>query len=96
MSTPLPRISLTIEGMKHTVQAALGEYQAQIANEIQMAVERACQPGNIQQVINDTAAREINEVIKDELRRYYRYGDGRHVVRAALERRLHELQELDR
>lgn len=88
MPDGIPVIRLTVEGMKHQIMHALMEHELALSNEIQRAVEAFCQPENIQAVINREVNAVVSSVIREEIDRFYRRGDGRAVIRTAVEERL--------
>jgi hypothetical protein len=86
VSTPI--IRLEVEGMKHGILVALSEYAAKVDADIQAAVERYCQPENIARVVQAAAERSIDIAIKEEIDRFFRFGDGRRAISAAVEEQL--------
>jgi hypothetical protein len=86
--TPVPVIRLTVEGMKHSIVAALTAYEHALSAEIKEAVQRACEPENIKQVIDRAATSVIEDAIKHEVEAFYRYGEGQRAIRDAVVERL--------
>ena len=93
-ATPIPIVRLEVEQMKHSILMACSEYAVQMDADIQAAVEEACKPEHISAVIRKYAHEEIDNAIKEEIKQFYRYGDGRKVVKevvgAMLSERLKE------
>lgn len=79
-----PMIRLEIQGMKHAVQVALSDYAAKMNSEIQAAIEAACTAQHITAIIEETARREVDSAIRQEIERFFRYGDGRETIKAAV------------
>jgi len=82
MSVPIIRIE--IEGMKHTIMHAMTQYIAQMDEDIQNAVERACKPEMIADIIEPTARQEISNAVTNEVEAFYKYGPGRTAIREAV------------
>lgn len=80
----VPLIRIELEGMKHAIIHAMSEHLAQMDADIQEAVNAACTPENIKKIITDTAEREIKNAITQHVQDFYRYGDGRSVIRDAV------------
>lgn len=85
-----PIIRLEISGMKHTVQTALTEYAATMDEDLQKAIDAYCEEGRIKEVIRDTAWRTMDAVIKEEVERFFNYGEGRKEIAAQIKERLLE------
>jgi hypothetical protein len=89
MSTgTFPIIRLEIEGMKHSVAVALTEYAARMDADVQAAIERACEPHRLVEAIQVAASKAIDDTIKSEIDTFFRYGDGRRAIKAAVEAQL--------
>lgn len=81
----IPIIRLHVEGMKHSIITALTEYQAQMDEDVKKAVESYCTEENVSRVVREAAAAEIDKAIKDEIHHFFSYGEGRKIVRAAVQ-----------
>lgn len=88
MATTLPIIRLEIEGIKHSVVRMLDEHLFQIDADVREAVERLVTPDIISGAIAREVANVMDIVIKEEVDRYYRYGEGRAAIKAAIIERL--------
>jgi len=87
----IPIIKLEIQGMKHTVLAALCEHAAKLDESIQKAVEEFCSEGNVDQIIRQEADRMIAAVLKEEVQSFFGWsGAGRRAIREAVQERLSE------
>lgn len=80
----IPVIRLEVERMKHSILAAFSEYQGKLDADLVAAVEAYCAPENIQAVIAREVQRVLDNVIREEVERFYRYGHGREVVKEAI------------
>lgn len=76
----MPIIRLEVESMRYTIVTALTQYQAQLDSDIKKAVDLYCTPENIQKVIQDVTFSTLNYVIKEEVEKFFRYGEGRTVI----------------
>jgi len=80
----MPIIRLEVQGMKHTITHALMEHQTQMDEDIQKAVEDYCSEENISRVITQACRAELEQAIKEEVSSFFRYGDGRKAIKAAV------------
>lgn len=81
----LPIIKLEVEGMKHAIKVALSQHTIEIDAHIQAAINEYCTDDNLQTVIVAATKAAIDNVVKDEITRFFEYGDGRKAVSAAIE-----------
>lgn len=89
MNKPFPVVRLEVEGMRHTVMAAMTEYQAQIDADIRTAIDEHCSSENIQRVIKKTVQIEIDRAIENEISSYFGYsGPGRKFIKEAVIKRI--------
>jgi hypothetical protein len=84
----VPIIRFELEGMKRTVVAALMEHQGQMNQDIQDAVNSYCTPENIRSVIHASAYRALDAVIKEEVDKFFRYGEGRKQIAEVIKEKL--------
>lgn len=90
----IPVIKLEVEGMKHAISVALSKYAVQMDEQVQAAVDKYCEPENIQYVISTTATQAIDAAVKDIVKGFFAYGGkGRKYVKEEVERRLTEEME---
>jgi len=80
--------------MKHTIMHAFSEYMTNLDSDIQAAVEAYCGDENIKRVISQAVSTEIDAAIKEVVHNYYRYGDGKELIKSAVARKLSEDGEL--
>ena len=88
MNGPIPIIRLEVEGMKHTIAAAMTEYAAQMDADLQKAVEDYCTSGNIANIVRTTAYSVMDQVIREEVRSFFVHGNGREAIKEAVKQRL--------
>lgn len=74
--------------MQYSISRALQEYAAQMDSDIQAAVEQVCTPEHITAVVRQTVQQTLDQVIQEEVRNFFLYGAGRHVVKAAVIQKL--------
>ena len=86
-SLGVPIIRMEVESMKHTICTALTQYEAQLSEEIQAAVEEYCKPENIDKVISSAVRETLSGVLRQEVEDFFRKGDGRDMVREAVYKR---------
>lgn len=86
----IPIIRLELESMKHSIYAAFSEHAASMDLDIKASVEAFCTPGNPKGIIKDQVDRVLKAAIEDEIKSFYAYGDGRKIIREAVQKRLLE------
>jgi len=80
----MPIIRFEIEGMRHALSIALSEHIAKLDESMQQAVENFCRPENVGPLIEKIARDELSAAVRAEVERFYRFGDGREAVAAAV------------
>jgi len=85
MPFTVPVLRLTLNHMKHAIQMALMAYSGELDQMLTQAIEDYCTPENLTQIVNEQVHRTIPQIIQEAVERYYRYGEGREEVRAAIE-----------
>jgi hypothetical protein len=88
MDKSIPIIKLEVDHMKHTMMVALSKYTAQLDRNLQEAVERFCTPENLQRIIENEADKQLDIVIREQVRAWFNYGEGRDVIKRAVEQKL--------
>ncbi len=84
----LPIITLSVDQIRHSMKIALSEYTAQLDSHLQEAIERFCTPENLRRIVETEAAQTLDQVLREEVKRWFITGDGRQVIRAAVEKKL--------
>lgn len=86
----IPFIRLELEGMKHSIIHAFGELQVNQDQMVRDAVAKFCTPENLQgmldSIVRDTLTYEIKQAVTD----FYRYREGRDLVKKLVQERLAE------
>jgi hypothetical protein len=80
----LPIIRLEVEGIRRTMSAMLAEHAVQMDADLREAVDAYCTPENLARVVKDAATRALDATIKEEVEKFFRWGDGRAAVAAAV------------
>lgn len=84
----LPIIRLEIEHMKHTMHHMFQETAFKLDEQIQGAVEEFCNPQHINGIVRAAVFKTLSAVLDEEVHNFYTKGEGRAVIRAAVEKRL--------
>lgn len=84
----IPIIRLEVNRMRHALQVALLEHSATMDADMQHAIEQFCTPENIHQVIHETASKVLTDIIQEEVKNFFRFGDGRGIVAEAVKAKL--------
>lgn len=80
----MPIIRFELEGMRQAIVIALSDYMVRMDSDIQAAIDRVMTPENIAAVIEDTAKREIDAAIQSEIQSFFRFGNGRDIIKKAV------------
>ncbi len=86
----VPIIRLEVEGMRHAILTAFTEQAVKTDAYVRAEVERYCAPANIEQIIRTAAREALDSAIKQEVDSFFRYGEGRKAVAAAVKAKLLE------
>lgn len=84
----IPIIRLEVEGMKHSISAALLEHQAKMDADVIAAVEAYCQPENISYIIHEASRTALDNAIREEVKAFFWLGEGRKAVAEAVKETL--------
>jgi hypothetical protein len=90
MSLSIPIIKLEIESMRHTMAYALTKYATDLDSTLQAALEAYCTPENLEYVIQTETSKVLNQVIKEEVKNWFTRGEGRKVIKEAVEKKLRD------
>lgn len=93
MSGRFPVLTLELSGMREALHFAFTEHQARLDEQVHAAIEAFCTPENLARVIDEKVNQVLKAAIHEEIQRFYTYGKGRDVIRAAVERRLKDQGE---
>jgi len=87
---PVPCVKITVEGLRHSIVHAFNRTQLQMDEFFRKAVDEACNPERLQNIITEESKKVIDEAVKAEVDSFYRYGDGREAVKTAVLKKLSE------
>ncbi len=87
---PFPIIKITFESMKQTLANAMHDHVLKLDKDIQAAIEAHCNSDALESLIRSEVRQGIDQAVKDEVQTFYRYGDGRKAIHAAVLKRLKE------
>jgi len=88
LNTPIPIIRLEVEHMHHTMMVALSEYTAQLDSYLKDALDKFCTPENLRRIIEEEVYRTLDIVIREQVKNWFLYGDGKKVIKQAVEQKL--------
>lgn len=90
MSDPLhiPVIRIELERMSKSLCVAIMDEHVAMSEEIERAVKSFCEPNKVQNIVSEQVRRTLTAVIQSEVEQFYRNGDGRKAVKAAVIKRL--------
>lgn len=77
----MPIIKIEVETLKQAMHHAFSQQLLNLDEQFQKAVDEACDPIRIQQILNSAASEYISQVMKEETRWFFLNGPGRKVVR---------------
>lgn len=84
----IPQIRLELTNMKQAIIMAFNDRAVEQDADVRAAVEAYCTPENLSLVIGAAVRETLDRVIKQEIDDFYRYGDGRGIVKEAVQQRL--------
>lgn len=88
MNGTYPVITLEVQGMRHTISTALMAHQVQMDADVQAAIDAYCTPDNIAKVIRSATTGSLDQAIREEVDKFFRYGKGRQAVADAVRQSL--------
>ena len=83
-----PLIKIEVEHMRQSMIHAFSDHVLKMDGLFQHAITEACKPELVQEIVNDAARRHLRQALDEEVKSYLTYGEGRKLVRAAVEKRL--------
>lgn len=83
MNSPIV-IKLEVEGMRYSMLNAFSEHQGAMAEEVKRAVTEYCTPENLSSVVHKEARRCVDAAVAKAIDEYFRFGEGREAVKAAV------------
>lgn len=86
-----PLIKIEIEGVKKAMHMAFTEELLELDTMFKEAVEAACDPRHVEEILYKEARRCLDEAMRVEVENYFKYGDGREIVKAKVIERLEKV-----
>jgi len=86
----MPIIRFEIQGMRDTLLHAICDRQLKFDEYIAGAIDSYCDPDNLAKIMRQHVQCELNTAIRESIEGFFRYGEGRKVVREAVIKRLQE------
>jgi hypothetical protein len=80
----IPIVRLELERMKFQIVTMLSSYTDELNANIQRAVDDYCTDENLHAVVRDAVKTTLNNVIKEQVNRYFTYGAGYRAVERAV------------
>jgi formaldehyde-activating enzyme involved in methanogenesis len=87
MSLQMPIIKLELQNMKQAMMVTLGEHQAQISEYVEKSLDSTIADFDYDKVV----AEVVNDCIKAAIQEYFKYGQGRTLIKAATNEALAKL-----
>ena len=90
----LPIITLEVGSMRNAISVALAQQQFQMDAYVKEALDKVCSEENIRTIVMRSVADTLTAAIEEEVKAFYRYGDGRtHIAKLVCEKlkKEHEL-----
>lgn len=81
----VPVIRLEVDRLRMSVLTALSEYSVQMDADLAAAIDAYCTPENIRAIIDGYVQKTIDQAVREEVDRFFRYGKGRAAVRRAVD-----------
>lgn len=88
MSNGMPIIRVEIEQIRQQILYALSGYEAELNQLLRESIERYLTPENISRVVAEQVGPVIQNVIREETEQFYKYGEGRKIIREIVRKRL--------
>lgn len=80
-----PIVRLEVEHMKLAILHAFSQRQIEVDAMVKAAIDEACKPAALQNLIDTTTRNVINEAVKREVQEFFsRFGNGGKAIRAAV------------
>lgn len=92
----MPIIKIEVETMKQAMHHAFSQQLVNLDEQFQKAIDEACDPVRIQQILNSAASEYIRQVMQEETRWFFLNGPGRKIVRDKVIAQLQLVNEDDR
>jgi len=70
--------------MRHSIMTAITEQNMKFDEYFQRALDEACSPARVQDLMNFEVRKQLDDIIKQEVKTFFQYGEGRKTVREAV------------
>lgn len=80
MIDDMPIIELNVHHMANSLKLACISHLESRSKYVQEMIDKVCSPENIRAVVEKEAKSVFEELIRDALKNYYRYGEGKKFV----------------
>jgi len=91
----VPIIRLELQNMKHSIWHALTQYEVEIDQYIQEALDRVCSHENIREVVMRQTKATLEYELKELIDHFFKYGDGRKALEEMVWKKLSEILSKD-
>jgi hypothetical protein len=81
----VPVIRLELHGIKQTLLVALADHNAQIDADVRAAIDRFCEPTTLRETVMSAATSAIKRAVQEEVESFFKYGNGRAAIKAAVQ-----------
>ena len=89
----IPIIRIELERMALTLNTMLSQELAKMDVDVREAVKHFCTPENIRRILNQQVQSAVEAGITSELSAFFRYGNGRKLLRKAIEEHFSESEK---
>jgi len=80
----MPIIRIELEGIRQTILHSFGGYTDELNRLVEKEVGKACSSGAVEQIVRAEVSKAMKKIVEDSIRRYFKYGDGRKGLDAAV------------
>lgn len=80
----VPIITLEIAGMRSQMKIALSQHAVQMDKNVQEAIDAYCTSENLAHIVKTAARQALDQAIREEVDKFFRYGDGHKAVATAV------------
>lgn len=88
----IPVIRIELERMRQTLLVAINQQFASMDQDVKAAVAKVCTPDTVRKIIEQHASTELEAAIREEVSKFFRWGNGRKAVAEAVSKIL-EVQQ---
>lgn len=84
----LPLIRIEVEAMKQSMVHAFSQQMLNLDELFKAALDDACQPEKVQNILTEAANKYIKEALDFETQRYFLFGEGRKAISEKVKEKL--------